>query len=235
VGGRGFVDGGRAASAWFGDATAEDADADHGDGRPRAFVNGGKTGSRAWGGGAGAGPKGNQESGSIQELVKPEYDSSWGGIATNADAWVMEGTGIVTVKRDYLSSSAGDQANGWYITDKAAAALEAHERKHVGKSRDVYIDKIQPMLDRIVQSYSYGKGKVYRSYEAKLLVKRYVAWDDAIKGFDEDDKAWNGKGGGVDQEDQHGPNFPRQYGAAKVNGKDFQNLLKMPGEPNPPE
>jgi hypothetical protein len=147
----------------------------------------------------------------------------------------MEGTGIVTVKRDYLSSSAGDQANGWYITDKAAAALEAHERKHVSKSRDVYVDKIQPMLDRIVQSYSYGKGKVYRSSEAKLLVKRYVAWDDAIKGFDEDDKAWNGKGGGVDQEDQYGPNFPRQYGAAKVNGKDFTNLLRMPDEPNPPE
>jgi hypothetical protein len=105
----------------------------------------------------------------------------------------------------------------------------------VSKSRDVYVDRIQPMLDRIVQSYSYGKGKVYRSSEAKLLVKRYVAWDDAIKGFDEDDRSWNGRGGAVDQEDQYGPSFPRQYGAAKVNGKDFQSLLKMPGEPNPPE
>ncbi len=230
-----FVDGGRADSIPFGDATAEDAALENGDERPRAFVAGGKTGTRAWGGGAGAGPKGNQESGSIQELVVPEYDSSWGGMATNADAWVKEGTGIVTVKRDYLSSSPGDQGNGWYVTDKAAAGLERHEQRHVSKSRDLYVDNIQPMLDRIVQSYSYGKGKAYRSSVAKALVKRYVAWEDAVKGFDEDDKAWNGKYGQVDQEDQHGPDFPRQYGAAKVNGKDFQNLLKMPGEPKPPE
>ena len=171
----------------------------------------------------------------VQELVKPEYDSSWGGVFTNADAWVKEGTGLVTVKRDYVTSSPGDQGNGWYVTDKAAAALEQHEQKHVSKSRDVYIDKIQPMLDRIVQAYSYGKGKAYRASVAKALVQQYVGWDKAIKGFDEDDKAWNGKGAQVDMEDQYSSNFPRQIGEGKVNGKDFQNRLKMPTEEAPPE
>jgi len=88
--------------------------------------------------------------------------------------------------------------------------------------------------DRIVQSYSYGKGKAYRASVAKALAQAYVGWDKAIKGFD-DDKAWNGKGGQVDMEDQYGPNFPRQIGPGKVNGKDFQNRRKMPTEEAPPE
>ncbi len=199
-----FVDGGRADTIPFGDAEEHGLDAVGGDLdpgtedlRPRIFVAGGRTGNVAWGGGAGAGPHGNQESGSA-EIVKPEIETSWGGVFTNADAWVKEGTGTVTVKRDYVSSSPGDQGNGWYVTDKAAAGLERHEQRHVSQSRSVYADKIQPMLDRILNSYTYGKGKVYKSVDAAALVQRYVDWASSVKGFDEDDKAWNGKGGQVD-------------------------------------
>ena len=236
-----FVDGGRSDTVRFGDAEEHGLDPEGGDLdggsedlRPRVFIAGGKTGSVAWGGGAGAGPHGNQESGSA-ELVKPEIETSWGGVFTNADAWVKEGTGTVTVKRDYVSSSPGDQGNGWYVTDKAAAGLERHEQRHVSQSRSVYVDKIQPMLDRILNSYTYGKGKVYKSVDAAALVQRYVDWASSVKGFDEDDKAWNGKGGQVDQEDQHSPSFPRQIGAGTVNGREFQNRLKMPTEDDPPE
>ena len=62
-----------------------------------------------------------------------------------------------------------------------------------------------------------------------------VRWDKAIKGFDEDDKAWNGKGGRVDLEDQYNTSFPNQIGPGKVNGKEFQNRLRMPTEEAPPE
>ena len=229
-----FLDASRAGTVQFGDAADHGLDDDGDDGRPDAFVPGGKTGTSPWGGGGGAGPHGNQDLGSA-DFVVPKYESSWGGVFDNADAWVKEGTGIVTVNRSYVTSSAGDQGNGWYVTDKAAAALETHEQKHVGKSRSMYADHIQPMLDRIITAYDYGKGKVYKSSEAVALVQRYVGWGSAIKSFDEDDKAWNGKGGAVDQEDQYSPNFPRQIGAGKVSGKDYTNRLKMPGEDAPPE
>ncbi len=236
-----FVDRGRRNTIAFGEAEEqglgrEGGDIDPGteDLRPRIFIGGGRTGKAAWGGGAGAGPHGNQESGSA-ELVSPEIETSWGGAFANADAWVRDGTGTVTVKRDYVSSDAGDQGNGWYVTDKAAAGLDRHERLHVAKSRDLYADKMQPMLDRILMSYQYGKGKVYKSADAAQLVRRYVDWPASVKSFDEDDKAWNGKGGQVDQEDQYSPNFPRQIGPGKVNGKAFTNRLKMPTEEAPPE
>jgi hypothetical protein len=236
-----FVDRGRRNTIAFGEAEEQGLDREGGDVdpgtedlRPRVFIAGGRTGKAAWGGGAGAGPHGNQESGSA-ELVSPEIETSWGGAFANADAWVKDGTGTVTVKRDYVSSDAGDQGNGWYVTDKAAAGLDRHERLHVAKSRDLYADKMQPLLDRILMSYQYGKGKVYKSVDAAQLVRQYVDWPASVKSFDEDDKAWNGKGGQVDQEDQFSPNFPRQIGPGKVNGKAFTNRLKMPTEEAPPE
>ncbi len=231
-----FQDAGREGSVPFGDAADEGFDPLHPDGdlRPHAFTGGGRTGTKAWAGGGGAGPKGNQPAGSM-EKVDPDYDSYWGGFTENADAWVMEGTGIVNVKRDYVSSAPGDQGGGWYVTDKAAAALEKHEQKHVRESRSVYIDKVQPLLDRIANSYSYGKGKVYKSVDAKALVRRYVDWPASIRAFDEDDNASNAPGGRVDTEDQGSVNFPNQIGAGTVNGKEFQNRLKMPTEEAPPK
>ena len=231
-----FRDAGRDGSVPFGDAPDEGFDPSdpEGDLRPHAFTPGGRTGTNAWAGGGGAGPKGNQPAGSIQEKVDPDYDSYWGGFRTNADAWVIEGTGTVNVKRDYVSSNSGDQGNGWYVTDKAAAALEKHEQRHVTQTRSVYIDKIQPLLDRILNSYGFGKGKVYKSSDAKVLVKRYVDWPASIRGFDEDDNAWNAPGGRVDTDDQGSANFPNQIGPGKVNGKEFPHRLKMPTEEAPP-
>ena len=231
-----FRDRGRVGGAPFGDVPDQTGTElnEEDDQRPHIFIAGGKTGTKAWAGGGGAGPKGNQPSGSL-EKVDPVYESNWGGVFDNADAWVAEGTGTVTVKRDYVSSAPGDQGNGWYVTDKAAAALEMHERKHVAKSRSVYVDRLQPLLDRIANSYTYGKGKVYKSVDAQLLVKRYVDWAASIRGFDEDDRDWNAPGGRVDAEDQGSAAFPRQIGPGKVNGKEFRNRLRTPAEQAPPE
>ena len=62
---------------------------------PHAFMPGGATGTVTWsgGGGEGKGPKGNQESGSFTNEVVPKYDSNWGGIRTNASAFVESGNG----------------------------------------------------------------------------------------------------------------------------------------------
>jgi hypothetical protein len=234
--GTGFQDARRVGTVPFGETPVRNISGDEETGppEPHAFAAGGRTGTRAWGGGAGAGPKGNQPVGSL-EKVDPVYESAWGGPLTNASAWVAEGTGTVAVKRDYVSSSPGDQGNGWYITDKAAAALEAHERRHVAKSRDSYVDRIQPVLDRILNSYNYGKEIAYRSVVATALVRRYVNWPASIKAFVDDDTAWNAKYARVDLEDQASSGYPRQIGPGKVNGKDFKNRLKLPTEPSPPE
>ena len=232
-----FADAGRQGSVPFGDAEADGFDPlQPGDDlRPRVFIAGGQTGKKAWAGGGGAGPKGNQESGSL-ETVDPDYDSDWGGLTGNASAWVMEGTGTVKVTRSYVSSDAGDQGNGWYVTDKAAGALKAHEERHVASSRSIYADKIQPLLDRILNSYVYGREKVYKSPDAKTLVKRYVDWKSSIDAFRDADIASNAPNNEVDTADVGSPRYPVPYDKPrKVNGKDFPYLLRMRDEPNPPE
>ena len=101
----GFSDGGRQGTVPF---HPEPPNAN--DLRPHAFVNGGKSGTKAWAGGGGAGPKGNQQAGSIQNQVPPEYESEWGGPLTNASAWVKDGTGVADVTRSYVTSDAVTRA-----------------------------------------------------------------------------------------------------------------------------
>ena len=62
----GFADGGRRGTVPF-----EPESRHANDLRPHAFLGGGKSGTKAWAGGGGAGPKGNQQAGSIQNQVPP--------------------------------------------------------------------------------------------------------------------------------------------------------------------
>jgi hypothetical protein len=232
-----FVDAGRGGSVPFGDAEDEGFDPldPRGDLRPRIFLAGGQKGKKAWAGGGGAGPKGNQKAGSL-DTVEPEYDSYWGGFTGNASAWVVDGTGTVTVTRDYVSSDAGDQGNGWYVTDKAAQALKAHEERHVASSRSIYRTRIQPLLDRIFDSHTKGKEIAWKSVDAIALIRRHVNWADSIKAFTEDDIASNAPNNEIDSEDVGSARYPVPYRTPrKVNGKEFPFLLKMGDEPNPPE
>jgi len=223
----GFHDGGRRGTVPFRAETAED----HEDGLPHAITTGGKTGTRVWGGGGGAGPKGNQHTGTFSKQVEPKYDTDWGGIATNASAWVIPGTGIFDVHRDYMTSDAGDQGNGWWVSPLAAAALEAHEQRHLQAARDVYSSTIDPMLDRISKSKSVGYRTDYRSVNAVALLQKYVGWKSSIDHFSEQDAQWNADQGQIDQEDLASTRYPvPMKGPKTIEGKEYQAYEIMQGE-----
>jgi hypothetical protein len=230
----GFLDGGRRATIPFGDAAQPEdpAEAWH----PHAFTGGGRTGTATWagGGGAGKGPKGNQGSGSIQSEVAPTYDSRWNGPFSNADVWVTSGTGTADVHRDYVSSTAGDQGNGWWISAAAASALEAHERRHVTAARQVYEATVQPMLDRIAGSAATGKGKTYWASDGITVLSRFIGWEPALKEFKEQDAQWNAPNGQIDQEDYGSAGYPHNMkGPRTIGGKAYDNYLIMNSEPDP--
>lgn len=233
-GGPGFVDDGCRGSVPFSDALAADLDPER-DAAPHAFVNGGMTGLKDWAGGGGRGPKGNQPAGSIQKQVPPVYESSSGGPVSNADAWVNPETGTVTVKRSYLTSSYGDQANGWWVSRGAAVALDAHERKHVKASQQLYETNIEPVLDKIVRSVDIGKGKFYLASNAKEYLKGQIGWEPGLKKFQETDKEDNAPGGTVDQADLASSKYPHERPPAggTVNGKHYDHRLMLDEEPEP--
>jgi hypothetical protein len=228
-----FVNGGRAGTVPFTEAQLDVFDPER-DQAPHAFAAGGRTGTKAWAGGGGAGPKGNQQAGSIQNQVEPVYDSEWGGLFSNANAWVRDGTGIADVTRNYVTSNPGDQGNGWWISDKAASALEAHEQRHVANSKEQYENSVQPVLDRIANSRSLGANKTYKSVDARQLLKRQIGWKDGIQSFVDADQSYNAPNMMVDTNDLSSGALPRpQHGPRKIGGKDYDNYLIMSSEPDP--
>jgi hypothetical protein len=228
-----FVDGGRAGTIPFTEAQLDAFDPEH-DEEPHAFAAGGRTGTKAWAGGGGAGPKGNQEAGSIQNQVEPVYDSSWGGLFSNANAWVRDGTGVADVTRTYVTSDAGDQGNGWWISTEAATKLDAHEQRHIANSKDQYESNVQPLLDRVASSRSLGANKTYKSADARTLLKQQIGWARGIDAFVTADKGYNAPNMMVDTNDLASGNLPRpQKGPRKIAGKDYDNYLIMNSEPDP--
>jgi hypothetical protein len=205
---------------------------EHPGGYPHAFIPGGKSGPVAWAGGGGAGPKGNEESGTMQDIVVPDY-SSHGNLWNNADAYVEPGTGTLNVRRSYITSNAGDQGNGWYVTPSAAAKLEQHEQTHVAKAGANYNSFLSPMLAKVADSEALGKGKTFWRGDAKNLLKGMIGWKDALKGFEEQDKSDNGKGGQVDQDDMYSSGWPRNLGPGDLNGKHYENRLILNSERDP--
>lgn len=230
----GFHDLGRVATVPFGSGGPDGMD-EHEAMHPHAFTAGGRMGTVSWaGGGSGKGPKGNQGTGSITTEVVPEYDTRSNGPASNADAWVRAGTGVADVTRSFVGSAAGDQGNGWWISAAAAAALDAHEQRHVTASKQVYDAKIQPMLDRVADSANLGKGKTYWASDAIALLKRQIGWADALKGFKDDDAAYNANQGEVDLGDYGRPHYPRNMrGPRTIGGKSYDFYLIMGSEPDP--
>jgi hypothetical protein len=230
----GFHDLGRRGTVPFGHVDAGSSDPEEAS-HPHAYTGGGRTGTVPWsGGGPGGGPKGNQGTGSIQMEVVPQYDSRSNGPTTNADVWVRSGTGIADVKRDYVGSAAGDQGNGWWISAAAATALEAHEKRHVTASKEVYGSTIQPMLDRMADSENLGKGKTYWASDGIALLQRQIGWADALKKFKEEDAQYNANQGQVDQQDFGTSHYPRNMnGPRTIGGKEYQTYLIMGSEPDP--
>jgi hypothetical protein len=234
VGSGRFHDGGRVGTAPFGPEMLDQRDPEE-DQEPHAYLGGGRTGTAPWsGGGPNNGPHGNQGVGSLQTEIEPKYDTAWGGVRTNADAWVIRGTGIVDVARDYVSSKSGDQGNGWWVSPAAAGALETHEQKHIQNAKGLYASYLQPMLDRVADSANLGKGKTYYSKDARAALARRIGWEQALKDFKSNDTSYNGNNGQVDTEDIGQPHYPRpQKGPRSIGGKDYDNYLIMGSEPDP--
>jgi hypothetical protein len=229
-----FIDGGRRGTVPFGSPMPSDLDPAETQ-FPHAYVGGGRTGDAAWaGGGPGRGPKGNQGTGSLQTEIEPRYDTRGNGLRTNADAWVIGGTGVVDVKRDYITSNAGDQGNGWWISAKAAAALEAHEQRHVTAAKEVYDNKLQPILDRVATSAVLGKGLTYWAKDAIPVLKQKIGWKYALEQFKEADAQSNANQGLVDLGDYGSSHYPRNMaGPRTIGGKQYSNYLIMGDEPDP--
>ena len=245
--GAGFVDGSRRGSVPFTDAIASELEGEP-DGEPHAFTAGGNTGGIAWAGGTyGKGPKGNQPSGYVNPVVAPWVTGEWGGLTSRASAWVIPGTGIAEVERSYLTSAAGDQGTGWWVSPKAAARLAQHEQLHVAKSRELYEADIQPVLDNVADSATTGREASYFLSDAKAKVKEKIGdfWP-GIEQFVAEDKNANGKMGTVDESDLNSTTYPRRRGhfeldeagnpgqeipGGKVDGKEFAQLLQTPEEP----
>jgi len=245
--GAGFVDGSRRGSVPFTDAIASELEGEP-DGEPHAFTAGGNTGGIAWAGGTnGKGPKGNQPSGSVNPLAPPWITGEWGSLTKSASAWVIPGTGIAEVERSYLTSGAGDQGTGWWVSPKAAARLEQHEQKHVAASQKQYGNYIQPVLDNVEASTATGREASYFLSDAKAMVKEKIGgfWP-GIEAFVAEDREENGKGAKVDKADLASATWVRERGhfeldgagnrgeeipGGKVDGKEFAHLLQTPEEP----
>ena len=231
----GFHDDGRSGTVPFGsldvdDLRGEDAHV------PHAITTGGRTGTVAWsGGGKAGGPRGHPGTGIPSTMVEPKYDTAWNGPFAYASAWVIPGTGVFDIHRTYESSNAGDQGNGWWISARAAAALEAHEVRHIEAAKSAYGSRIQPLLDRIAKSKSVGYHTNYLASHAIAVLQQYIKWKASIDKFVEEDAQWNADGGQIDTEDYVSPSYPHYHNGPKtIQGKSYDKYLVMNDEEPPP-
>jgi hypothetical protein len=233
TGAAGFHDGGRAGTIPFGCLLLSPIGRT--DRRPRALTTGGRTASVPWiGGGVDGGPKGNQKAGSFTTPpVAPDYDGDGHGPVSRADAWVVPGTGTVEVHRDYKTSNAGDQGNGWWISSQSAAALETHEQRHISATEDQYHATIDGVMDRIARSRSLGKKLAYFKKDAKILLADRIGWQRALQAFVDGDNAYNAPNAQIDTEDFGALGYPHNFGARKIGGKDYDHYAILTTEADP--
>jgi hypothetical protein len=219
----GFTDRGRVGTVAAGTPISLD------DGLAHAFTDGGRAGDVAWAGGGGAGPHSVEAVGSVQREVPPIFESKKN--ATDFDATVKAATGEIDVTRSFVSSAAGDQGNGWFVTVKAAARLDAHERLHTASASGHYNTHIVPLLARVADA-SLGKGAASAA-AAIAKLRTAVAWPASVKKFQDADLADNLPMKTVDTADLATGTYVVASGPGVVAGKAYTNRLRVPGEPNP--
>jgi hypothetical protein len=224
--GNGFVDAGRSGTARYGDLLHADCLV------PHAFVAGGRTGTATWAGGGGAGAHGNQPAGSIQSQVPPVYVAAPGPASGQFSARVRKGTGKITVRRSWVGINAGDQGNGWYVTRRAAARINQHERLHVASTLSIYNTHLRPLLQRIANR-SLGRNAGTSAAGAIMALQGAVAWPVSITSFQTADIAANAPMGTVDTNDLASGTYPVDAGPGTVRGAPFHHRMRVPGEPNP--
>ena len=225
--GIGFVNKGRTATARYGDKSSPLNIF------PHAFADGGQTGTVIWGGGGGAGSRGNQPAGSIQSQTPPVFKGRTIS-KVDAEAWIKIGTGLLQVTRSWLGINSGDQGNGHFVTAGAATRINNHETLHVANSLANYNAHLDPMLTRIGQFFA-GINTQHGVTKAAAIVtlKAFVKWAASITAFQNADKTANQPGGTVDTADKASGTYPVDAGPGNVGGKAFQHRVRLPGEPNP--
>jgi hypothetical protein len=229
-GASGFTDAGQ-----VGTASAQITDRMPDDDRPHIFIDGGQTGTVVWAGGGGAGPRGNQNVGSLQHETPPIYDTGPDpDDATKFVAWLRPATGLINVTRSWLGAITGDQGNGQYVSAGAAARFNNHENQHVVASKSLYDSLIQPMLDR---AWSYLPGgqtmKGDTAEAAANMLKAVVSWEIWVKAWQDADIALNTPMGTIDTNDLASGTYPENRGAVTIAGKAYTNAVASPGEALP--
>jgi hypothetical protein len=223
----GFTDGGQTGTAAHGDEDGHDHSA-----QPHAFTDGGQTGTVIWGGGGGAGARGNEGAGSIQAQVAPEYQGKANPDSKDADAWVKPGTGTVGVTRSWVGIASGDQGNGWFVTPAAATRINAHELLHVASSKGHYNANLKPLEDRVADK-TLGMGVAATPELAIAHLKNVIKWPESLAAFQTNDKADNKPMGPVDTNDLASGTYPVDSGPGTVGGTNFQHRARTPSEPDP--
>lgn len=207
------------------------------DGLPHAFVDGGRSGSVVWAGGGGAGPRGEQATGSIQSTTNPDYDSRSNGLFSDSEAWVEAGTGDLTVRRSWLGANGGDQGNGHFVTDAAAARFNSHEVLHVNSTKSIYDARLQPMLNRVIahRADNPAHTTVHGALQLSAIwnLRSEIDWSTAVSNFQTDDTAANAPMKTVDTNDLATGTYPVDRGPGNVAGKAYQHRVTLPSEPAP--
>ncbi len=231
----GFRDLGKVGTVRLGDTERGLTSAD----QPRIFVNGGRTGTVAYSDVPGQGPHCNQNAGSFQVIVPPEYDSRSLGLFSDSEAWVRARTGRITVERSYVGMAAGDQGNGFYVTARAAAVGDRHEEAHIRNCRGHYNTHINPLLAR-VQNYipraSGGGGMVITRFfqgAARMALEGIINWTSSIWDFQIASRADNGSGGVLDRQHRASANRLIDAGPGRVGGNAYQHRIHIFSEPAP--
>jgi hypothetical protein len=217
----GFHDVGRTGTARLGDEPVLDVS------YPRAFTDGGMTGTVVWAGGGGAGPHGNQAAGSVQAQVAPVYQATPVAAGTST-ASVQAGTGRLDVTRSWVGANGGDQGNGYYVTAGAAARFNTHERLHVTSTRGHYDTNIVPLLARATTTQSAATQAA-----AIAALTAHVNWPASVTAFQNADIASNTPMGTVDVADKGSGTYPVDAGPGTVGGTPFTHRVRLPSEPNP--
>jgi hypothetical protein len=205
------------------------------DRRPHAFTNGGQTGTIAWAGGGGAGPHGNESTGSVQAQNAPDYQSKSNGVFSDSEAWIKAGTGTsVDVTRSYLGANAGDQGNGHFVTAGAAGRFNSHEVLHVNSTQGIYTTNIPPLITRAAD-YLGGAKTVHAKTQLGAIsdLKGIVKWKDTLDAFASQDTAQNKPMGPTDTNDLATGTYPVDSGPGNVGGKAFQHRVRLPSEADP--
>lgn len=225
----GFVDAGRVGTGRYGDPDDAPRLA------PRAFTNGGQTGTVVWAGGGGAGAHGNEGAGTIQTQVAPTYDAAANATPPKFDGWVRAATGTIAVTRSYVGINSGDQGNGHFVTAAAAARINQHETLHVAGTSGFYATHLAPLEARIAAYRQGGSGVNIgtSAADAQAKVQTAVNWAASLTAFQNADRSANQPGGTIDTNDKNSGTYPVDAGAGTVGGVAFQHRVRTPGEPNP--